>query len=192
MSKNAIPIPSQTYLREAFDYNAETGTLTWKERPREHFATESRWKYHRTSYAGKVAGSEWACGSGRCNSKYRRVTLTVDDKVCYFAAHRIIWVLMNGSIPENHEVDHVDVDGLNNRWSNLRLATPSQNMCNTRLMRNNTTGYRGVSKYRKGFQAYINANGKRISLGNFETAELANIARVQAAKEHHGQFYRAQ
>lgn len=187
MSKGAIELPSQTYLREAFDYDPQSGILRWGARPREHFGTVGRWKYHNARFSGRVAGAEW---SGRCNSKYRHVSLKVGERQRYFATHRIIWMWMMGSIPADHEVDHIDLDGLNNKWSNLRLATSSENLCNAPLRRDNTTGFKGVSKYRNRFQAYINANGKRISLGVFPTAQTAYNARVQAAAEHYGQFGR--
>ena len=60
-------------------------------------------------------------------------------------------------------------------------------MLSDTILRNNTSGYRGVAKKRDKWQAYINYNGKRISLGNIDTKELAVEARqaaVQNISEH--------
>lgn len=43
---------------------------------------------------------------------------------------RVIWELFNGDIPEGMIIDHKDGNTLNNKPSNLRLATPSQNCFN--------------------------------------------------------------
>lgn len=51
-------------------------------------------------------------------------------------------LLMN--IPENMEVDHKDLNRLNNRRSNLRVCTHQQNQCNQPLQKNNTSGVTGV------------------------------------------------
>ena len=51
------------------------------------------------------------------------------------------------------------------------------------ISRNNTSGYRGVAKKRDKWQAYINYIGKRISLGSFETKELAAEARQDAEQK---------
>jgi hypothetical protein len=46
--------------------------------------------------------------------------------------------------PRCIEVDHKDLDGHNNRWANLRLATHSQNMGNQKKRATNTSGHKGV------------------------------------------------
>ena len=70
-------------------------------------------------------------------------------------------------------VDHINGNGLDNRRSNLRLATHAQNMGNKRRYRNNTSGYKGVAPFNgrgKPWIAYINCGGKRTYLGLFEAA----------------------
>lgn len=89
--------------------------------------------------------------------------------------------------PDGMEVDHVDNDGLNNRQSNLRVATRSQNMTNKEYAVG-VSGYRGVSANGSGWKARINQNGKEISLGTFDTAEEPARAYDTAAKELHGAF----
>lgn len=47
------------------------------------------------------------------------------------SATHIIWKIMTGSFPpKGMYIDHIDGDVCNNEWSNLRLATPSQNQYN--------------------------------------------------------------
>lgn len=41
-----------------------------------------------------------------------------------YRAHCLVWLIHHGEIPEGFEVDHKDTDKLNNKLSNLRLATP--------------------------------------------------------------------
>ena len=60
--------------------------------------------------------------------------------------HRYIYELKFGKIPEGLEVDHIDQDGLNCQISNLRLATYSENNCNKKNQKNNTSGSKGIYK----------------------------------------------
>lgn len=75
------------------------------------------------------------------------------------------------------QVDHINRNAFDNRRSNLRYATPAQNMMNTRMRSNNTSGYRGVT-WNKGVEkwhARIGAGGK-IDLGYFDDIEEASKA----------------
>jgi len=99
--------------------------------------------------------------------------------------HRII---MNP--PKGLIVDHINHNGLDNRRSNLRLCTNSQNQMNRTKTRANTSGYKGV-RYNKNtgkYQACITANKRNFYLGTFETAEEAVKAYRKAAKRLHGKF----
>ncbi len=99
--------------------------------------------------------------------------------------HRVI-----NDTPDGMETDHVDGDRLNNRRSNLRSVTMSQNSCNSRTYASNTSGYRGVSwaKREKRWTAQIWLNQKHRHVGYFATAEEAARARDAAALEVHGEF----
>lgn len=99
--------------------------------------------------------------------------------------HRLIM-----SPPTGLSVDHIDGNGLNNRRSNLRLATVSQNGCNRGPAVNNTSGYKGVwwFAYAKLWTAQIRLKGKRYHLGYFKTAEEAHSAYCAAASRIHGEF----
>jgi hypothetical protein len=102
-------------------------------------------------------------------------------------------VLMHRMImryPLGLQVDHIDGDGLNNRKSNLRVATHAQNMWNRGPQHNNTSGFRGVSWHEKSakWQARIKHENGRMFLGYFDTAEAANEAYIEASKRLHGDF----
>jgi HNH endonuclease/AP2 domain len=90
-------------------------------------------------------------------------------------------------------IDHRDGNSTNNRWSNLRLATVSQNNANRRRPRHNTSGYKGVSLCRRSgrrrWRAVIYKKGQ-IHLGTFPTPEAAHAAYVAAAPKVHGKFAR--
>lgn len=97
------------------------------------------------------------------------------------AVHRLIFLYMTGSYPE-HDVDHEDGDRLNNSWKNLREATRQENLKNVGIRSDNSSGVTGVS-FRKDigkFTAYIEVNGKRVRLGNFETVVEAREVRKNA------------
>lgn len=115
--------------------------------------------------------------------------------VCFFGhrdrAHRIVWMMHNGHIPEGYTIDHKDNDPSNNHIDNLRLATHSQNTSNRRLVYGvNNSGYKGVfhvARVNK-WRAQITANGKCKSLGYFDTPEQGHAAYVKAANKLHGEF----
>lgn len=84
--------------------------------------------------------------------------------------------------------DHRDGDGLNNRRSNLRPCTRSQNMANKKKHRNSTNPYKGIDKYGHKWRARIRVNTQRLSLGIFLSAEDAARAYDDAARLHFGEF----
>jgi hypothetical protein len=96
---------------------------------------------------------------------------------------------MTGDWPPQH-VDHIDRNGFNNCFDNLRVATRSQNQGNRRISRNNTTGLKGVT-YRASrglWLAQISIDGHQRCLGEFDTPEKAAEAYKLAAAEHFGNF----
>ena len=97
--------------------------------------------------------------------------------------HRLIMKAQDGI-----QVDHRSHDGLDNTHCNLRLATNKQNTQNSRLSKNNTSGYKGVSRFRSKWQAGIKVNYRRIHIGHFDTAEEAALAYNDAAQKHFGEF----
>lgn len=104
-------------------------------------------------------------------------------------------VLMHRQImgpPAGIDVDHRDMDRLNNTRDNLRLATRDQNMCNQRGHADSTLGVKGVhrEKRRGKFVAQISVRGTHHFLGHFVTIEEAAAAYAKAAHELHGEFAR--
>lgn len=82
-------------------------------------------------------------------------------------------------------LDHIDGDTLNCRRSNLRWVTQSENMHNRRVGRSNTSGYMGVhfSASAGKWQATIFHQGRSWWLGNHDTPEAANAARLRGERE---------
>lgn len=98
--------------------------------------------------------------------------------------HRIIWVWMTGEQPET--IDHVDGNGLNNKWSNLRNVSHRVNLKNQKTHITNTSGKMGVC-YRKDtgrWRARIMVDDKMISLGTFPAFDEATEARRKAELEY--------
>lgn len=101
--------------------------------------------------------------------------------------HRLI---MNAG--ENEIIDHIDGNPRNNCKSNLRLSTQQQNMRNTHIRCDNTTGYKGVSFVKRigRYEAYINNDGRKIPLGLYDTAQEAALAYNRAASSLFGEYAR--
>lgn len=93
------------------------------------------------------------------------------------------------SEPDGLYVDHKNGDGLDNRRSNIRVATPAQNRYNSRYQ--NKTGYKGVWFHKlSGLYggAVLHPCGKRKSIGYYRTAEDAARAHDAVVSELHGEF----
>ena len=85
---------------------------------------------------------------------------------------------MGGYIPEN-QVDHIDRNRLNNKWSNLREVSNRCNLQNCNLSKNNTSGVNGVywNKKLNKWRSLITVNKKHKHLGFFEDFDDAVRAR---------------
>jgi hypothetical protein len=92
--------------------------------------------------------------------------------------------------PDDLHVDHINGNGLDNRESNLRLATSAQNTWNRDKNKNNTTGFKGVTcdKGRGKFRAQIRVNGKHVHLGWFDDPRKAAVAYDSGVRKYHGTF----
>lgn len=155
-------------LRELLHYDPESGVFTW----RVDRSTRIR--------AGSVAGSIQYLG------RTQYLYIMIDFK--QYRAHRLVWLYVYGKWPAEM-LDHINGDGADNRLANLREATCAENSqaANKRLMKNNTSGYRGVSfnTKRKRWMASISAFGKRKWLGSYETVEAAAAAYSEAKRKVH-------
>jgi hypothetical protein len=147
--QKAKALPDQPYLRGLLDYDPETGELSWA--------------------VGKPGRSKGA-RVGHKNKSGRYWQVMIDRKS--YMAHRIIWKLVTGEDPPE-QIDHIDQDPYNNRWENLRLATPAQNSANRR-------GWselpKGVHPNGSGFKAEIYVEGERLYLGTYQTPDEAHHA----------------
>lgn len=119
MNKIANKISAQRLI-EAVEYNGSTGTFTWRKRPDWHFrnkALAARWN---GKYQGKPAFTS------KCPRGYLRGAL--DQSTLY--AHRAAIAVVMGDWPDG-EIDHINRDKSDNRISNLRVVTHSENRRNT-------------------------------------------------------------
>jgi hypothetical protein len=155
-----------TRVREVLNYDPDTGAVIRIAR------TAQRVRI------GDVAG--WIDKQG-----YR--IIKVDGGT--YKAHCLAWLWMIGAWPIK-DIDHINLDKSDNRWCNLREATRSQNCAHKPRNRNNTSGFKGVSWYRKysKWVARIGVNGKGFTLGYRDTREEAAALYDDAAKKHFGMF----
>lgn len=119
--------------------------------------------------------------------------LDVQGKDTFALLHRQVMELyLNRALHDDEDVDHINGDTLDNRISNLRVCTRSQNLFNSKLNNRNSSGFKGVSynKKCKKWTAYITVNYKTVYLGLFTTPEEAYKARCEKQKELHRDFAR--
>jgi hypothetical protein len=157
---------TREFLRSVFDYNSETGDLVWKK------------NRGNNKVKGKIAGY---------TNKDGYILIRVNDKLHY--AHRLVWFWVMGEWPKN-QIDHINRIRNDNRWVNLRSATPSQNKQNTVARKDNKLGIKGVfwCKRSKKYKVKITVNKKYIHLGYYSNLEEAIKIRKKAEKEYFGEF----
>jgi len=117
----------------------------------------------------------------------------INDKKRIEWMHRVI-----NKTPLGMDTDHINGNKLDNQKINLRSVTRSQNCINKPLMKNNTSGFKGVyigkaiynGKTFKYIFSQIQTDGKTIYLGTFKTIQDAAKAYYNAAKKYHNQFRR--
>jgi hypothetical protein len=172
-------LPDISFVRECLDYDPDTGIFTWRNRPLAHFVNQRGWATWNAQHAGSRAGS-------LCAASYWTIRLSRR----LILAHRFAWLMVHGVDPVGMEIDHINGVRVDNRITNLRLATPSENAANKRKALNTKTGIKGVQKIGRGYAAYITTNYKRLHLGYFSTiekaAEAARLGRIRL----HGEFVR--
>jgi hypothetical protein len=94
--------------------------------------------------------------------------------------------------PSSAEVDHINGNTLDNRKSNLRVVTHSENMKNRKLNSNSKTGYKGVcyDKLNGMYHVTLRYNGKKVFLGRYKNVVDAALAYNRGALEYFGEFAR--
>ena len=159
-------------LRSLYSYSPETGDFI-------------RLTSAYMNPAGSIAGTFDKDG-------YRQISIGPRKATKIYKSHRLAWLYMTGEWPKGH-IDHINGNPSDNRWCNLREATPTQNVANAKRRKDNTSGFKGVCWYRKTkkWKAEIMISQKHIHLGYFDTPELAHQAYVDAAIKYFGEFARA-
>ena len=158
---------TQERLKELFSYDKETGNFT---------VLKNR----------KGSSKKIGCILGSKN-KAGYLEADIDGKRYYL--HRLAFLYVNGMFPDDF-VDHKNRKKCDNSWSNLRDATPQQNVENDVLPRKNgSLGYRGVYKVKNKFYAKINHQKKQIHLGTYSTPEEASIAYLKSKPLIHLNFH---
>ena len=159
-------------LRDLLAYDPNTGLFKWK---------------RRCGRAGKgcIAGSDDGRG-------YIKIKIEGER----YAAHRLAWLYVTGSWPEQ-DLDHIDGNPSNNTFSNLRQVTHAQNMRNRKpnsVMKGKppTSALKGVSwcSWTGRWRAQINHQGIKIELGRFDRETDAGSAYRGAERRLRGKFAR--
>ena len=150
-------------LKEKINYNPDTGVFT-------------RIKPGRGINLKKPAGCVKTKETGK-----RYISIRYDGME--LKAHRLAWFFMTGSWPEN-EIDHINGDGTDNRWINLRDVTRIENGKNLRRSSSNTSGITGVyfSSKRNRWKSQIYVNSKLIQIGYYNNIFDTACARKNAEK----------
>jgi len=140
----------------------------------------------KVSRGGQAAGS-WAgyVNEGGVCEKTRKDWLVAIDGKSYLVS-RIIYFMHHGIDPYPMEVDHKDINSLNNRVDNLRLGDDVLQGQNTKIRSDNTSGVKGVHKCkdRPKWRAYIEVDDKQKHLGYYATLKEAAEASNAAVREY--------
>ena len=117
------------------------------------------------------------------------IYIRVKNKRYY--THRLAWLYTYGEFPDKC-VDHINGNRSDNRFTNLRLASKSENQFNRKKDKRCTSGFKGVSYVEKcdKWKAQAYAFGKHHYLGLFLTPEEAAHIYNEFTKILHGEFYR--
>lgn len=153
-------------MSRSLDYDPETGVFRWRLVPIQN----------RHLKPGDIAGTVDSRGGYQVIGFGRR----------QIKAHRLAFFIANGRMPIGI-VDHINGNVLDNRAVNLRECLPQQNAENAKMASNNTSGFPGVTWYKKNecWTASIRVNRKGIHLGFFDRAEDAYAAYREAKKTLH-------
>ena len=135
-------------------------------------------------YQALIALGKW-CLSNSGYAVHYFVDATGKRKMLYM--HRVVMQQTLGQpILPGLQVDHINLNRLDNRRENLRLATRSQNQANKGVQTNNSSHYKGVNGNGGRWEARIRFQGKRFFLGKYDDPRIAALI-YDAASRH---FYR--
>lgn len=131
-----------------------------------------------------LLGKPWRAMRKKGGTTYAVYDVRVGRKVSKVLMHRCVL-----SVDAGMQVDHRNRNGLDNRRSNLRPATCSQNLANV-PGRGMTSKFRGVywDQAREMWRARLEHDGKRYHLGRHSSEESAARAYNEKALEVWGEF----
>lgn len=154
-------------LKQLLSYNPDTGIFRWKVR-----RTRGHW--------GEPSSHQEI--AGHVQNGYLKINI---GPQCFYA-HRLAWFYVHGVWPER--LDHVNWLRADNRLSNLREASQSQNCANRKVHSNNKLQLKGVQRieWRNSPAWRARLNGKH--LGTFDNSEKAHAAYLSAASSKYGVF----
>lgn len=173
-------LPTIEMLHKLLRYDPEAGLLFWRDRTPDMFCAGKRSKLHscnnwNSKYSGKEAFAyidvEGYKAGAIFNVKLR--------------AHRVIWAMVTGEWPGD-QIDHINHDRADNRFSNLRDVTCLDNSRNRSGNFDSNSGVYGVTVCKESgrWMARIKIKNKSVHLGMFERLSDAISARKRAEKNH--------
>jgi hypothetical protein len=133
---------------------------------------------------GWLSAFKWHCTSDGYAS--RTASLRENGRVVRRWSEHMAVAIMGRRL--GMQVDHANGDTLDNRRSNLRHATLSQNRANRRRRRKFSSEYKGVHRHGDRWTAVIVHNGVHFHLGRFKCQEEAAAVYAKAAREKFGEF----
>lgn len=140
--------------------------------------TKGKWATVSAHSFHKVSGFNW------CFQKEYAVRNGLPGEPRWVWMHKVLAGTIVGE-----DTDHINGERLDNRDSNLRKATRSQNCINRPIQKNNKSGVVGVSKYDgRRWTVRININKKAKYMGLFDSLEEAIAVRKKAEADYYGAF----
>ena len=159
-------------LQQVVDYSSSSGKFTWKS------------NLHSRSKVGTFAGDREYIGN---NGKAQYGSIQLGGQ--RYNTHILVWLYCTGSFPKE-ELDHIDRNIYNNRISNLRECTASENRCNRSIYKNNTSGFKGISWYSRYNKWRVRITKDKVVtlLGYFDTIDEAYQKLSEVRQQFHGEF----
>ena len=169
MARKYREMPDINVLKDILKYEPETGIFYWRT-DRNHAVVIG------SIAGGQHPGGYWMIGINGKN----------------YAAHRLAWFYHYEELSPFDQVDHYNLNKIDNRLSNLRIANNSQNKQNSGVRKDCKSGIKGAHRGRRPgtYTSKIIVDGKMIWLGTFKTAEEAHDAYCKAAERYYGDFFR--
>lgn len=154
---------TQKELRNIMEYNPDTGIFKMiKKTSRRVSCDDDVGNYARKNHNGKA---------------YLNVCINYKT----YSIHRLAFLYMEGSFPKE-QIDHINGNGTDNRWCNLRKVSQSENSRNMKLFSTNNSGVTGVSWFKRlsKWRARVKVDYKDITIGYFDNIFDAVCARKNA------------